>query len=258
MPITAPLVFSLHPWAAQAILAGTKTVELRRTAPHLTDGEQIVLYATSPVQRVVGRATVAGVDHGPAGELAVRHGDAALTGRRRAFDYLDGGGRPGAILIRSVEPCEPARLRGVPQSYRRLNLEQESDRAVLESPASKEGLEILAPHAPTIPEDDVSDPNDPIDPDDQLQPPYVIDVEGGFNPDVEPATWEPQDLTQAAPEERADLGRHMLYSFYRNVLELSAQMEAMAIIAGVPVEELNDLAIRAQIDDEEKSLRDVA
>jgi predicted transcriptional regulator len=54
-------LFSIHPTYANAILDGTKQVEFRRTGlPE--DVTHVVIYATSPVQRVVGVFEVAGVE----------------------------------------------------------------------------------------------------------------------------------------------------------------------------------------------------
>lgn len=54
-------LFSIHPTYAEAILNGTKTVEFRRT-PLADDVTHVVIYATAPVQRVVGTFEVAGVE----------------------------------------------------------------------------------------------------------------------------------------------------------------------------------------------------
>jgi len=56
MPTTA--LFSIKPEYAEAILDGRKTYELRRRLFAREDVERIVVYASSPVQRVVGEFTV--------------------------------------------------------------------------------------------------------------------------------------------------------------------------------------------------------
>lgn len=54
-------LFSIHPRYAQAILDGSKRVEFRRQGlPQ--DVSHVVIYATSPTQRVVGMFEVAGID----------------------------------------------------------------------------------------------------------------------------------------------------------------------------------------------------
>ena len=47
------ILMSIHPEYAEALLDGTKTVELRKS-PVAGDISHIVIYATAPVQRVLG------------------------------------------------------------------------------------------------------------------------------------------------------------------------------------------------------------
>jgi len=54
-------LFSIHPRYASAILEGTKRVEFRRQALP-GDVSHVIIYATSPLQRVVGSFEVEGVD----------------------------------------------------------------------------------------------------------------------------------------------------------------------------------------------------
>ena len=54
-------LFSIHPHYARAILDGSKQVEFRRQGLP-ADVTHVVIYATSPVQKVVGMFEVAGVD----------------------------------------------------------------------------------------------------------------------------------------------------------------------------------------------------
>lgn len=53
-------LFSIHPFYAELLLEGTKLVEFRRTrVPN--DLKYVVIYATAPVQRIVGFFSVAKV-----------------------------------------------------------------------------------------------------------------------------------------------------------------------------------------------------
>lgn len=54
-------LFSIHPNYARAILEGSKQVEFRRQGLP-ADVTHVVIYATSPVQQVIGMFEVAGVD----------------------------------------------------------------------------------------------------------------------------------------------------------------------------------------------------
>lgn len=55
------LLLSIQPRFAQAIVDGTKTVELRRVRPTVSAGDRLVFYETSPTRAVVAIATVVGV-----------------------------------------------------------------------------------------------------------------------------------------------------------------------------------------------------
>jgi predicted transcriptional regulator len=48
------VVMSIKPAYADAILRGTKRVELRRRAPRLRPGDHVLVYASAPTQRIVG------------------------------------------------------------------------------------------------------------------------------------------------------------------------------------------------------------
>ena len=49
------ILFSIHPEFAEAILSGTKQVEFRRVIFKRNEIKEVVIYATHPIQRVVGR-----------------------------------------------------------------------------------------------------------------------------------------------------------------------------------------------------------
>jgi predicted transcriptional regulator len=51
-------IISIHPRFANAILAGTKTVELRRRIPPINVGTRLWIYATRPIGAVIGTVTV--------------------------------------------------------------------------------------------------------------------------------------------------------------------------------------------------------
>ena len=52
------IVLSLKPRFAEAILAGTKTVELRRTTPRIEVPTRALLYATTPVRALLGTCII--------------------------------------------------------------------------------------------------------------------------------------------------------------------------------------------------------
>ena len=56
--MTRAVLLSLKPRFAEAILDGSKTLELRRRFPILPKGTVFFLYATSPLRSLVGTATL--------------------------------------------------------------------------------------------------------------------------------------------------------------------------------------------------------
>lgn len=62
----------IKPEFAGAILAGTKRVEFRKAA-FRRDVSHVVIYASTPIQRIVGWFRVSGVDSGTPNELWERH-----------------------------------------------------------------------------------------------------------------------------------------------------------------------------------------
>jgi predicted transcriptional regulator len=101
------LLLSIYPRWAEAILVGTKTVEVRRRAPRLQPGTRLVLYATLPVGRVVGSVVATEVLVGPPDDLWRSEGPGTGLAREELAAYV--GTRATAAFIRLAAPesCEP-------------------------------------------------------------------------------------------------------------------------------------------------------
>lgn len=121
-------LLAIHPEYAQAILAGEKTVEIRRGVPRWQPGDRLWLYATAPVMEVVGAAVVTRVMHG-ADRLVIWNEVGHLTGLSTAefMRYIDGADRISAIhLTMPVSLSAPVGLREIPgelsapQRWRRI------------------------------------------------------------------------------------------------------------------------------------------
>lgn len=100
------LLISIRPRFAELILAGTKTVELRRVRPAVEEGDRVLLYASSPLRELIGSCTVAAVDVGSADEVWTRHGPRTGVTRAEFDNYFDGAARAVGISLR-----EPRRVR---------------------------------------------------------------------------------------------------------------------------------------------------
>ena len=121
------LLISIRPRFARAILAGTKTIELRRRPVNAEPGTRIILYASTPDRAVVGTATLQGTEAREPAE-AWRRYRRRLGLERQEFDaYLDGSDCAHLLLLTQVctlnEPLHLHRLRQdggfrPPQSFR--------------------------------------------------------------------------------------------------------------------------------------------
>lgn len=119
-------LFSIKPQYAEAILKGTKKVEFRRTtlAP---DVSHIVIYATTPVQKVIGTFEVDGVDRARPSTLWDTYGGVGGIDRSDYMDYFEGSDSAYAIRVRAprtwTQPLALADLSPglrAPQSYQYL------------------------------------------------------------------------------------------------------------------------------------------
>lgn len=122
------VLLSVRPRFADALLDGTKTVEVRRRPVQLHAGTLCLLYASSPTRALTGALILAGVDHGSPDELWRRHGPRTGLTRVEYDDYLDGRSTACALVVASpiafdtAVPLPELRRRNdgfvPPQSYR--------------------------------------------------------------------------------------------------------------------------------------------
>lgn len=119
---------SIRPHYVAKILAGQKTVELRRRFPESVRlGATAYIYSTSPVRAVVGCAKIKEVQRLAVADIWKEHADAACISKRDFQDYFNGVKFGFAILLGAVKPMrESLTARDMetqfgivpPQSYR--------------------------------------------------------------------------------------------------------------------------------------------
>jgi predicted transcriptional regulator len=98
------LLLSIKPEYASAIMAGRKTVELRRKFPEdVAPGSRAYIYSSSPVQAVIGIATVDRVDRMPLDILWKKHGQASCIDRLTFNEYFVGQADGCAVVLKSVK-----------------------------------------------------------------------------------------------------------------------------------------------------------
>lgn len=133
-----PVLMSIRPAYADEILAGRKTVELRRRRPTFALGTTVFIYMTSPFQLVVGAFEVGGVISGHPDDVWSTVQKRASVDRAAYDAYF--AGAPGAygIEVENVRTLNPVSLTfRPPQSYLILRDQQEQHRALLRSMADE-------------------------------------------------------------------------------------------------------------------------
>lgn len=98
-------LLAIHPEHAVAILEGRKRVEFRKRMldPSI---EHVLLYATSPLQSIVGFFRVASMDQGSPTAIWNKHGDRGGVPRRLFREYYSGSRKAVAILVASATAFE--------------------------------------------------------------------------------------------------------------------------------------------------------
>lgn len=104
-------LLSIHPRHVANILAGTKTVECRKSAIGLSPGTRLYLYATAPTKAILGEARVAELLVGPPAALwAAHHGKTGVT-EAEYFAYCQDAEQAVLLSLTEVARCSrPASL----------------------------------------------------------------------------------------------------------------------------------------------------
>ena len=115
------MLLSLHAEYTQAILAGDKTIELRRSACGCEPGTPVLIYTSFPVKRVQAAARVAAVHALSPAELWTLAADTAAVTRAQFDAYLSGLDVAYGLELTDVQAISdtPLGFNG-PQSWRYL------------------------------------------------------------------------------------------------------------------------------------------
>jgi predicted transcriptional regulator len=120
------LFISIRPQFVEAILAGSKTVELRRTRPNVEVGSLVIFYSSSPTRAIVGWASLAGMVEGTPDQLWDDHGERTAIAEDEYDLYFAGANAAYGLELEDVVqalkpvPLETIRSLGIepPQSWR--------------------------------------------------------------------------------------------------------------------------------------------
>jgi predicted transcriptional regulator len=126
------MLLSVHPRFATAILAGDKTVEVRRQRVAAPPGTAVLLYATAPTKAIVGMARITSVQVSTPSEVWSASRSRAGISRREYDTYMDGAVQASGLTLEAPVtfdapvPLTALRAAGAfhpPQSYRYLRPE---------------------------------------------------------------------------------------------------------------------------------------
>lgn len=125
------LFMSIRPQFVEAILAGTKTVELRRTRPNVEVGSLVIFYSSTPTRAIVGWASLAGMVEGTPCQLWDNHGARTAIAEDEYDTYFAGAEAAYGLeledVVQAVKPVPLATIRSLgiepPQSWRYLSSE---------------------------------------------------------------------------------------------------------------------------------------
>jgi predicted transcriptional regulator/DNA-binding XRE family transcriptional regulator len=113
------VIFSIRPNHAEKILAGTKTVELRRRfTADVRPGTLALIYTTSPTRALTGFAKISGVQKLAVPDLWQQHRVAACLKKGDFEAYFSGLDRGYAIMLSSARPL--SRPVGLPELRERF------------------------------------------------------------------------------------------------------------------------------------------
>ncbi|MDE0269096.1 MAG: ASCH domain-containing protein [Acidimicrobiaceae bacterium] len=98
------LVLSLKPHFADAVLAGTKTVELRRIRPRIDVPVTALVYASSPVKALVGTCTVQKVESLSLADLWSHHKSQTGVNYNEFRRYFKGVSVGVGLTLSCAEP----------------------------------------------------------------------------------------------------------------------------------------------------------
>ncbi|MEU2559569.1 ASCH domain-containing protein [Streptomyces longispororuber] len=121
------MLLSVHPRFATAILAGSKTVEVRRQRVAAPPGTPVLLYATAPTMALVGMARIAAVHVASPKDVWSAHRTQTGITRREYDAYMSGATQASGLTLEAPvsfeQPVPLSALRAAgtfhpPQSYR--------------------------------------------------------------------------------------------------------------------------------------------
>lgn len=113
-------IISIKPWYANAILNGTKTVELRRRIPSIPIGTRLWIYSTLPIGAVIGTAIVEKIVKDHPENLWNSYQDQVGVSYSDFQEYFLGTNQAVALILTAVQcgtPIDIGQLRLVRKGF---------------------------------------------------------------------------------------------------------------------------------------------
>lgn len=121
------VLLPIRPCYADPILAGLKRVEFRKR-PFRREVSHVIVYSSSPIQRIVGFFEILGIEEGPPDQLWRRYSGVGCIDKEDYDRYFAQTARGVAIRVGQVHTLQEPFVLGelgrglrVPQSYAYLN-----------------------------------------------------------------------------------------------------------------------------------------
>ncbi|MGO8793019.1 MAG: ASCH domain-containing protein [Terriglobia bacterium] len=102
------ILISLHPKYCDKVMAGIKTVELRRRRLKVSPGTRVWIYTKRPRACIDAVAVIESIHEGSHNELWRQFGNRVAISRLDFNEYLAGASGACAIVLRSVHPLKRA------------------------------------------------------------------------------------------------------------------------------------------------------
>ena len=102
------ILISLLPQHCDNVVAGIKTVELRRRKPNVPPGTRVWIYTKRPRACIAAVAVIEAIYEGSHNELWKRFGHCIAISRPDFDEYLAGADRGCAIVLRSASSLKKA------------------------------------------------------------------------------------------------------------------------------------------------------
>ncbi len=102
------LFISVKPEFANKIVEKEKTIELRKIKPHVSEGDYVIIYASSPVMAVVGFGMIKEVIDTTPEEMWKDNSTLLGIEKSRFDEYYAGQNRSVGIVIENIHRASPS------------------------------------------------------------------------------------------------------------------------------------------------------